>query len=113
MLSPAAYNAAVMLNWLQNWFARHRHPGSLALHAVGIPLTIAALVLAGLQLAEWRWDLWWRPTLLLVLGYALQWVGHLLEGNDMGEIIVIKKLLGRPYVAIAPRYAEQPGKDQT
>lgn len=93
--------------WLANWMARHRHPVSFVLHLIGIPLTIAALVVAGVQLAEWRWDLWWRPVVLLVGGYLLQWIGHLIEGNDMGEVILVKKWLGRPYVAVAPRYADR------
>ncbi len=89
--------------WLANWLERHQHPLSFWLHVIGIPLTVAAVVLAGVQLAAWRWDLWWRPTVLLVLGYLLQWLGHLIEGNDMGEVILVKKMLGRPYVAVAPR----------
>ena len=28
--------------------------------------------------------------------------------NDVGEIIPIKKMLGLPYVAIAPQYAKKP-----
>lgn len=95
--------------WLANWFQRHQHPVSLALHFVGIPMTIAFIPLAIVQLLDNRWDLWWRPTLLLIVGYALQWLGHLIEGNDMGEVIVIKKWLGRPYVAVAPRYAKPAG----
>lgn len=71
---------------------------------VGIPLVILAIVMAGFQLYHWRWDLWWRPTTLLVIGYALQYVGHRHEGNDMGEIVLLKRLLGRPYVAVSPRY---------
>ncbi len=71
---------------------------------VGIPLTLFALVLAGYQLALWRWDLWWRPALLLGIGYCLQFLGHLHEGNDMGEVVLVKRLLGRPYVAVSPRY---------
>lgn len=47
--------------------------------------------------------MWWRPVGLLVVSYALQWIGHRVEGNDMGEVILIKKWLGRPYVAVAPR----------
>ena len=39
-----------------------------------------------------------------VLGYALQYVGHLAEGNDLGEWAAIKRLLGLPYVGIAPRW---------
>lgn len=92
--------------WLQNWLDRHRSKFSRGLHAVGIPLTLIAVALAGVQLYQWRWDLWWRPVLLLVLGYALQYVGHRWEGNDMGEAILIKKLLNRPYQAISPRYPD-------
>lgn len=100
--------------WLANWLERHQHPISFALHMVGIPLTIAALILGLVQLVQWRWDLWWRPATLFVLGYLLQWIGHLIEGNDMGELILIKKKLGMPYVAVSPRYArtsDQPAPD--
>jgi hypothetical protein len=91
--------------WLRNWLERHQSAASFWLHVAGIPLTIAAVVLAGVQLYQWRWDLWWRPAGLLVVGYALQYVGHVLEGNDMGEVILVKKALGKPYVAVSPRYA--------
>ncbi len=91
-----------MPGWLNNWLTRHRHPVSLWLHAIGIPLTLWAVGLAGIQLARDQWDLWWRPVVLLVAGYVLQWIGHRVEGNDMGEIILVKKLLGRPYVGVAP-----------
>ncbi|GMU23330.1 MAG: hypothetical protein AMXMBFR13_34090 [Phycisphaerae bacterium] len=99
-----------MPGWLANWFQRHQHPASLVLHVIGIPMTIAAVVLAGVQLAAWRWDLWYRPTALLIGGYLLQWLGHLIEGNDMGELILVKRWLGRPYVAVSPRYAPPPPK---
>jgi hypothetical protein len=98
--------------WLVNWLERHQTRVSFGLHAVGIPLTIAAVVLAGVQLLDWRWDLWWRPALLLTVGYLLQYAGHLYEGNDMGEVILVKRWLGRPYVAVAPRFAKpQPAAD--
>jgi hypothetical protein len=88
---------------MRNWLERHQHPASLVLHGIGIPMTIAAVVLAGVQLAGGRWDLWWRPAGLLAAGYLLQWIGHRIEGNDMGEAILVKRWLGRPYVAVAPR----------
>ena len=90
--------------WLANWLERHQHPWSRGLHYVGIPLAIAAVVVALVQLWQWRWDLWWRPTVLLLAGYLLQYVGHRLEGNDMGEVILVKRLLGKPYRATSPRY---------
>jgi len=96
------------VNWTRRWLQRHRHPGSRVLHAIGIPLTLAAVALALLQLHHGRWDLWWRPIALLLAGYALQWIGHRLEGNDMGEYILLKRLLGKPYVAVSPRYQAQP-----
>ncbi len=94
--------------WLSNWLERHQNPVSLGLHIVGIPLTIAAVVLAGVQLCQWRWDLWYRPAALLIAGYTLQYVGHRIEGNDMGEVVLFKRLLGRPYVAVSPRYRKSP-----
>ncbi|HPF38617.1 MAG TPA: DUF962 domain-containing protein [Phycisphaerae bacterium] len=93
-------------DWLKNWLKRHQHPVSFWLHMIGIPLTIAAIPLAIVQLVNDQWDLWWRPVALIVGGYFLQWVGHLIEGNDMGELILIKKWRGRPYVAVAPQYQE-------
>lgn len=71
---------------------------------VGIPLTIAAVALALIQVSRAEWVLWWRPAGLFFLGYLLQWIGHRLEGNTMGEFILIRKLLGKPYTAVSPRY---------
>jgi len=84
-----------MERWLAGWLARHRHPVSRCAHAIGVPLTVAAVVLAGWQLWQWRWDLWWRPVLLLIVGYALQGLGHRIEGSPMGEWTLLKRLLGR------------------
>jgi len=56
------------------------------------------------QLREGAWSLWWRPAGLVVLSYVLQWVGHRIEGNDMGEVIVVRKWLRKPYVGISPRF---------
>lgn len=92
---------------LANWLARHRSRTSFWLHMLGIPLAVAGGLLAVYQLAIWRWDLWWRPVLLIVAGYALQIIGHWHEGNDVGEWALIKRLLGRPYVAISPKYGSE------
>lgn len=64
---------------------------------VGIPMTFVGLLL--LTVLPWYYG-----TGLFVLGYFLQWVGHRVEGNDVGELIPIKKLLGLPVVPIAPQY---------
>ncbi|GJM25224.1 MAG: hypothetical protein DHS20C16_16390 [Phycisphaerae bacterium] len=88
---------------VSNWLERHRHRASLWLHAIGIPMLVFGLVLGGWQLLYGMWGLWWRPVGLITVSYILQWIGHRIEGNDMGEIILIKKLLGMPYIAVVDR----------
>ncbi len=89
--------------WWNNWIVRHQHPVSRVLHAIGIPLTVLAGVLAVVQWADGAWNLWWRPLGLFVLGYLFQWIGHRIEGNTLGEWIVVCKWLGWPYTAVSPR----------
>ena len=85
---------------LSNWRERHRHPFNFAIHMIGIPMAVAGVVL--LFFTDWYWGVG-----AFVLGYLLQWIGHLVEGNDMGEWAGIKRLLGWPYVAIAPQYLKR------
>ena len=35
-------------------------------------------------------------------GYGRQFLGHAIEGNDAGEVVLIKRWLGRPYREFAP-----------
>ncbi len=104
-----------ILRWIDDWLARHRSPVSFWLHMIGIPLTIVGVILGLYQLLQDPppWERWWHPVLLFVSGYFLQWCGHLHEGNDMGEIIVVKRLLGLPYNAISQRYANRPSRQRT
>jgi hypothetical protein len=83
---------------LRNWRERHRHPFNFAIHLLGIPIAVAGFVL--LFILPW-WGLGG-----LVLGYLLQWIGHRVEGNDVGEWAGIKRLLGLPYVSISPRWQQ-------
>ena len=81
----------------RNWLDRHQNRFNFGIHMVGIPLAFAGLPL--LALAPWYWGAG-----AVAGGYFLQWVGHRAEGNDVGEFIPVKKLLGLPYVSIAPQY---------
>ncbi|HUG18236.1 MAG TPA: Mpo1-like protein [Planctomycetaceae bacterium] len=83
--------------FLKNYIERHRHPGNQLFHLVGLPVTF---VLPFYFLA--KGDHVWALTSFLI-GYALQFIGHAIEGNDAGELIVIKKVLGKPYVEFGPR----------
>ena len=73
---------------LWNWFARHRKPTNLILHAAGIPATIAAVPLAIL-------GHWLLAVGMFVGGYALQFLGHVVEGNRSGEEQLVRRLLRR------------------
>ena len=46
-----------------------------------------------------------------IMGYLLQFLGHAIEGNDAGEMILIKKLLGKPYQEFAPELKQQKNDD--
>ncbi len=85
---------------------RHRHPVNYALHLVGIPLAFLAVPL--LLVLPWTWCLG-----LFVAGYALQFVGHGIEGNDVGELIPLKRALGLRVVAVVPRPAPAAPSPQT
>jgi hypothetical protein len=89
---------------LRNWLERHRHPFNFWIHLIGIPLAVAGVVL--LFTSFWAWGI-----VAFIAGYILQYVGHLVEGNDVGEWAAIKRLLGLPYVSISPRFAAN-GTDQ-
>ena len=86
----------------RNWLARHQNAFNFWIHMIGIPLAVLGVPL--LFLAPWYYGVG-----AIVGGYVLQWLGHRVEGNDVGEFIPFKRLLGLPVVAIAPQYASSPG----
>ena len=87
-----------MLTFLRNYGSRHRHPANIALHAVGLPVTFLLPIWLLLR------GQFFFAVLAFVGGYALQFLGHAIEGNDAGEVCAVKKMLGKPYVAVSPRY---------
>jgi len=91
----------MMKAMIDNWMLRHQNPVSLVLHLTGIPMVVASVVVLVLAIGSGGGLGWWALG-LFVGGYVLQFAGHAIEGNDAGELILIKKLLGKPYVDIAP-----------
>ena len=74
---------------LRDYRSRHTNHWNRALHAAGIPLApvgSAFLLIRGRPRAAARY---------LVLGYALQWLGHRIEGTEVGEWLLIKRLWSR------------------
>ena len=91
---------------LQGWLVRHRHPFNFVIHLIGIPMAVTGVLLfvawlVGLDIG-WYWGAG-----AFVLGYLLQFVGHHIEGNDVGEWAGIKRLLGWPYVGVSPRWQSE------
>ena len=71
---------------LRNWLSRHRHPGNFWLHMLGIPATLAAVPLA----VTGHWVV---AASLFAAGYALQFIGHAVEGNASGEELLLRRLM--------------------
>ena len=79
----------MLLRMWNNWLGRHRNATNLMLHAAGVPMTVAAVPLA-------LTGQWLLAAALFVAGYALQILGHLVEGNQSGEEKLLRRLIGRP-----------------
>jgi len=74
---------------IANWLSRHRNPSSFWLHMVGIPACfVAAPILLILQC--WGW-----AATAFVGGYALQFIGHFIEGNRSGEEMLVRRIMGK------------------
>jgi uncharacterized membrane protein YGL010W len=83
-----------MRSFVRNYALRHQHPANIALHAIGLPVTF----IVPIPLLVHGQPLWAVGS--FVAGYLLQFVGHAIEGNDAGEVILVKKMLGRSYIDI-------------
>lgn len=90
--------------FLINYVQRHQNGWNQLLHLVGVPLTFVASV-ALLILGE----PWWALA-AFVGGYFLQFVGHAIEGNDAGEVVLVKRWLGIPYTEFGPKAAVKMGE---
>lgn len=82
----------------RNYIERHQVRANQFLHLIGVPLTfVVSIILLMKDLPGWAAG-------AFLGGYVLQFIGHAIEGNDAGEAILIKKLLGKPYREFRPGY---------
>lgn len=58
-----------------HYLSEHRHPGNKVTHFIGIPLLIVTMI-AALALLDWRIFVGGQ-----ILGWAIQLLGHRIEGN--------------------------------
>lgn len=83
--------------FLLNYLPRHRNRWNQLLHIVGIPLTFVAPIVCIVEGQPWYW-----AVICFIAGYALQFAGHAVEGNDAGEVAFVKKLCGLPFTEYGP-----------
>lgn len=77
-----------IIRFFHNYWLRHCNPFNLFLHLIGIPLTVFGFVqifnssiIMGLT--------------ALILGFSLQYWGHLIQGSKMGEIYLLEQIFAR------------------
>lgn len=87
----------MLRRFLSNYLPRHRNRINQALHVVGIPLAFCVAPALAVGGAAWYWHVG-----CFVGGYGLQFIGHAVEGNDAGEVVFVKRMLGMPYTEYAP-----------
>ena len=87
----------MLRRFLTNYAARHQHPGNRLLHVIGLPVTFVLPVILLVE-GETAW-----ASVSFVVGYLFQFAGHAIEGNDAGEVILVKKLAGRPSIDVVDR----------
>ena len=71
--------------FLIDYAGRHKHPVNACLHLVGVPLVFYSIYLLFTGAALYA-------AFCFVLGYLCQYLGHKAQGNEVGEVILIKKV---------------------
>lgn len=75
-------------NFIEDYMGRHAHPVNAILHLIGVPLVLYGLyLLFGLKITE--------AVACIFVGYLLQYVGHRCQGNEVGEVMLIKSIMRR------------------
>ena len=94
-----------MQRFVVNYVQRHQNLWNQILHIVGVPLTFVVSLVLLLQ-----GEGWWALGAFLG-GYALQFLGHAIEGNDAGEVVLVKRWLGLPYREFGPKSEAGAGEE--
>lgn len=69
-----------------DYIGRHRHPVNAILHIFGVPMAFYGffkLFTGGALLG----------TVLIFFGYLFQYLGHKAQGNEVGEVTLIKSIV--------------------
>ncbi len=91
----------------EDWLSRHRRPVCFVLHVIGIPPTIIAVLILPIVTALMSFPLFLLALSLFLGGYALQFLGHFLEGTEPGELTFLRKKLARRFLSTGARRESQ------
>lgn len=69
-----------------DYMQRHAHPVNAVLHIVGVPAAFAGVYYLFI-------GKFFLAFSLIVFGYFLQYLGHKAQGNEVGEVTLIKSIL--------------------
>lgn len=70
-----------------DYIGRHKHPINAFLHIFGVPMVFYGVYKLFCGASELSLAL-----TLIVFGYVLQYLGHKAQGNEVGEVTLIKKI---------------------
>jgi uncharacterized membrane protein YGL010W len=73
------------IEFVIDYCQRHKHPTNAALHLIGVPAVFFGIYLLFVHQVE-------KGLALIVFGYFLQYLGHRAQGNEVGEITLIKAI---------------------
>ena len=76
---------------IDNWLSRHRNPTNFWIHMLALPVTFLVPPVL-MVLGHWL-----GAGAMFLGGYALQFLGHVVEGNRSGEEMLVRRILGRPF----------------
>ena len=78
------------VNWfIKDYIGRHSHPVNAAFHIVGVPTAFAGFfyLFSGKDVG--------RGAIMIFLGYLFQYLGHQAQGNEVGEVTLMKNVYKR------------------
>jgi hypothetical protein len=87
---------------VDDWMARHRDPTSFVLHMFGIPPTILGVLLIPIYVMLVSFWIFLLALALFLGGYLVQFLGHVVDWTEPGEIRFLRRKLGWRPVNIAP-----------
>lgn len=82
--------ACSKVTWfVKDYIERHAHPVNAALHIFGVPAAFAGFfyLFSGKDIG--------KGAALILIGYLFQYLGHKAQGNEVGEVTLLKKIYSK------------------